>query len=192
MDDSVTFKEMNGAQTEHVIAMCSKGGAARAQVIQEGWLSARTNYGATMLMICAFRRDVVGAKALLEAGSNPNDQDNNGNAALHFAVLYDQVEIARALIDAGIDIDAQNSEGTTALLSALTARSMKVVYSLLERGADPCLKDRYGVNAFDVRLKDLNVLGDAWLGALAQAEAKKLSQTVKVPDDSKKHKPTRM
>ena len=52
-------------------------------------------------------------RLLLEAGANPNLQDEFGMTALHAAVGVGSLDIARMLLDAGADATIENDEGET-------------------------------------------------------------------------------
>ena len=51
--------------------------------------------------------------ALLEAGANPNLQDNSGKSPLHYAAAYGIPKIVSALLDAGADPAANDKSGKT-------------------------------------------------------------------------------
>lgn len=50
------------------------------------------------------------AKALIDAGTDVNAQDEEGNTPLHNAR---NAKVAKALIDAGADVNALNDSGNT-------------------------------------------------------------------------------
>jgi len=76
--------------------------------------------------------DVV--QVLLEAGASVDDEDYEGNTALHFATSADVVE---ALIMAGADVDHENRESKTPGRLALDRPDMEVVEALISGRADP-------------------------------------------------------
>lgn len=57
--------------------------------------------------------DVI--RALLEAGGNACDRDNNGRTPLHWAAFFGMIDRARILIYAGAEVNARDSEGQTPL-----------------------------------------------------------------------------
>lgn len=124
------------------------------------------------------KSDVV--KFLLEAGANPNLQDNWGNSALMFLpnkgikiaeelfkykanpnLKNDNEEtplmkieydrdIAQLLIKNGAIIDVQNKSGNTALMLRVRTIPYFMVKTLLESGANPNIKNKYGKTAYEM------------------------------------------
>lgn len=92
------------------------------------------DFGTTALHQAAehSHKDVV--DALLEAGSNIDDEDNEGATALHFATSAAVVE---ALITAGADVDHENRQGNTPGRIALGRKNVAVVEALVRGRADP-------------------------------------------------------
>ncbi len=80
----------------------------------------------------------------MEAGADPNAQDDNGLTPLHSAILYEaDIEFAQALLDAGADPTIADSNGDTPLhLLALTgserwySEGVDMVEALVNAGAD--------------------------------------------------------
>ena len=70
---------------------------------------------------------------LLEMGADIEANDN-GNTALHIAVIYKDLEIMRELLRRGADIEATNNNGCTALFLARVYKNVKVIKELLEHG----------------------------------------------------------
>jgi ankyrin repeat protein len=91
-------------------------------------------YGTTALHQAAgnSHKDVL--EALLEAGSNVDDEDIKGSTALHYATSASVVE---ALIMAGADVDHEDREGKTPGRIALDCNNMAVVGALVSERADP-------------------------------------------------------
>ena len=54
-------------------------------------------------------------QALIAAGANVNQQDNNGRTPLHWAAYNGHQAIVQALIDAGANVNQQNYDGRTPL-----------------------------------------------------------------------------
>ncbi len=77
------------------------------------------------------------AKALLEAGADPNARGDYRDTPLHSAF---SPEIATLLLDAGADIDAQDHVSDTALHGACSSGHIELVRLLLERGANPNIR----------------------------------------------------
>lgn len=61
------------------------------------------------------------AKDLLDQGANVNIKDNDANknrTCLHWAVLYNNLDLIKLLIDHGAAINAKDSDGQTPLYEA--------------------------------------------------------------------------
>src|SRR5215471_1932317 len=70
--------------------------------------------GQTPLMLAVMKGSHQIVEMLLEAGADPNAQDNTGATAL--MLIWDcDIEITKALIEAGADQELRNNAGETAL-----------------------------------------------------------------------------
>ncbi|MEZ6072245.1 MAG: SDR family NAD(P)-dependent oxidoreductase [Pirellulales bacterium] len=88
--------------------------------------------GSSPLIIAAvFGRTEV-AKALIEAGSDVDQANNDGSTALHVAALFCHTDIVDALLENGADKNVKNNAGSTALdLVSGPFESMKGTYDFL-------------------------------------------------------------
>ena len=91
-------------------------------------------------------------EACLEAGTDPNARDADGNTPLHWIERNhaDKGRAAALLLAAGADPNARNNQGRTPLIEALDSRDnadFEVTVVLLEAGADPNAQDQYGETA---------------------------------------------
>lgn len=80
---------------------------------------------------------------LLQAGHDPDQADENGRTALHFAVARHQGRgylYVLELLRFGADSNIRDSTGATALRYAAENGSVGIVTLLLESGADPNLR----------------------------------------------------
>ena len=69
----------------------------------------------TPLMAAAVKGHIEIAKALVEAGADPNLTDANGATALHYAVLFNNQELATLLMDANASAFMKNDGGQSPL-----------------------------------------------------------------------------
>jgi len=65
-----------------------------------------------------------------------NDEDENGNSSLIFAVLQGKEDLVRALVDQGAFVNHQNLNGETALYWASSSGLEQIVDILVENGAN--------------------------------------------------------
>ncbi len=90
----------------------------------------------TPILIHATRKGKLKVvEALLEGGALPNLRDPHNWAALHFACLFDYVDIARALVAKGADVRAETPLGMTPLHFAVQERDPELVKLMLDHGA---------------------------------------------------------
>ena len=82
-------------------------------------------------------------KKLLKKGADINQVDNLKNTALHYAVLYQDIELAIILIMNGADVNKQNLKGKTPLHIAVQNEDPMLSSILLDSGADMEIKDIY-------------------------------------------------
>lgn len=102
-------------------------------------MNLKDSKGFTPLHWCALR-GLVGdnqhqvAKALLEAGANPNEVTASGDSALTWAVETGNLLLVAALLDGGADIN--QVANTTPLMVAARNGDKEVAELLIRRGAD--------------------------------------------------------
>jgi uncharacterized protein len=85
------------------------------------------------------RADAV--MTLLANGADAAAADNDGNTALHGAVLSAEPTVAAMLLDAGAPLNALNRNGASALSVACRAANWALARFMLDRGAKPALVD---------------------------------------------------
>ncbi len=102
----------------------------------------------TPLHYAAADGKAVDVAKLLQAGADPNAQDENGWTPLHFAAQSVSSDIAKALLAAGAKVDTKDSRGNTPLFRAVfSSKGDGSVISLLRgAGADPNSKNESGVS----------------------------------------------
>jgi ankyrin repeat protein len=113
------------------------------------------------------------AQILLDAGADPNQQNDNGAAAIHSIATWVEKDPEAALTllrEHGADIDLRNQQGMTALLlAARYGTSIRTLERLLAHGADPNARDDKGntlLHAAAMNSKDGNLARYDWVLAI--------------------------
>ncbi len=104
-----------------------------------GCLAVSFNTFAVELIEAARNQDSESVQALLNAGTNPNEQQTDGATALHWAVYLEDLEMVSVLIDAGANANAVNRLGASPLYVAAKSGHGELIKQLLDAGADPNL-----------------------------------------------------
>ena len=108
-------------------------------------VNAMNNRGQTALWFACCSGQMEFVKILLDAGSDSNIADKNGESCLHAAVYGScNAETIQNIIDHGALVNAANKDGATALLLACGSAQSKIVNVLLKAKADPNIPDRHG------------------------------------------------
>ncbi len=79
-------------------------------------------------------------KLLLNAGADPNIQDNKERTPLHHAAQFDCVESIEMLLNAGADQNIKDKEGKIPLHYATEFKCFGSIETLLNAGANPDMK----------------------------------------------------
>ena len=114
--------------------------------------------GWTPLMYTARQGSIDSARALIEAGANPNLTDPDGTTATVIAIINAHFDLAAMLAEKGADLNIADSSGMTALYAAVDMHTLAPMLSrpapkvldkldsaalvpvLLKHGADPNLR----------------------------------------------------
>jgi len=91
-----------------------------------------------------FAADPHALALLLSHGANPDARDNRRRTALHLAAEHREARSLRLLLDHGADIDAQDISDQTPLYEAVVNDFVEGAELLLERGADPAIPTKGG------------------------------------------------
>ena len=105
--------------------------------------------GMTPLMNAALKGAASHVQALIEAGGRVDLTDANGNQALWFACVSDDLETVNLILSAGADIDHVNESGATALMYAASAGKARALAALLAGGANLRI-EMGGLSALDM------------------------------------------
>jgi ankyrin repeat protein len=122
----------------HYAAFCGLREIAKVLVNEhpQSVNSQSINGASTPLHLALHEGHVDLARMLVECGTDPLAQDEDGWTALHFASRDGHVDLARMLIERGADGSNQNEEGPTALHLALENNHVDLAWILLEHGVD--------------------------------------------------------
>jgi ankyrin repeat protein len=116
--------------------------------------------GWTPLMYAARQGSLDAARALMEAGANPNLTDPDGTTATIIAIINAHFDLAAMLAEKGADLNVADSSGMTALYAAvdmhtlgpMLSRPAPKVTDKLDAGALVPVLLKHGANP-DLRLK---------------------------------------
>jgi ankyrin repeat protein len=99
--------------------------------------------------------DVATTRALLEAGADPNETDDDGFTLLYQTAINNHPDVARLLIERGARVNDVDRRGMTSLLYAASADfgDRAMVDLLLKMGANPAARTKEGLTAQDLARK---------------------------------------
>lgn len=117
-DDSWNFKDKNGNELLHAVAMSPMGNSNDIEAfLQKGAdINSRNKDGQTPLMIAAKRGAVYPLQEFIKNGADINLKDKNGKTALHYAAELGHFNIVNELLDnSTVLMNEKDSNGNTPL-----------------------------------------------------------------------------
>ncbi len=94
-------------------------------------------YNDKEFIIAASRNNIKKVQNLINAGTNVNAVEKEGNTALIIAAIIGRTDIVKELINAGADLNLkENLVGNTALIAAARFGHLDIVKELIKAGAD--------------------------------------------------------
>ena len=143
-DPKVT--DINGNTCLHCAARndcCTE--VLQAIISHGGDVNATGFHNKTALMNSCTNRNKDAIKILLDAGTDPNITDINGDTYLHCVTENDcSTEILQAIICHGGNVNATGFHNKTALMIACRKRNKNAINVLLDAGTDPNITDING------------------------------------------------
>ena len=99
----------------------------------------------TALTNTCINKDESAINVLLNARTNPNITDADGDTCLHTAAIKEcSKEVLQAIIDHGVDVNATNKRNQTVLTIAYTNKDESAITVLLNARANPNIADADG------------------------------------------------
>ncbi|XP_072554919.1 ankyrin repeat domain-containing protein 6-like isoform X2 [Paramormyrops kingsleyae] len=136
------------ALSERLIVASYRGQAENViQLINRGARVAVTKYGRSPLHLASHKGHTEVVRILLQAGCDPDIEDDGGQTALHRAAVVGNTVIIKALIQDGCSLDRQDKDGNAALHEASWHGFSESVKLLVRGGANVHAKNRGGNTA---------------------------------------------
>ena len=110
----------------------------------------RNDKGDSRLRPAAYTGPAAAARAILEAGGDPELANDRGQTPLAGAAFKGDAEIVRLLLEHGAQVDGAGDGTRTALMVAAMFDRTEIVDLLLAHGADPARRDASGMSAADM------------------------------------------
>jgi len=157
IENGVDFSNINinGLPMLHVVLELQKLDYFNMLLKHDIDFTKNDNQGRSSLSKLVFAYDELDSfsllvKEMLAQGLDINDQDKQGESAMHAAGFTGNLEIFKILVSNGAEIDIANENGHTPLMDAAWLGNIDILEYLLDQGADPLLKDNDGLNALKI------------------------------------------
>ncbi len=144
---------------QHWQAQAESGSAHDLNQTQRNWLlshgfdpedlNSRVELGMSPLMLAALQGEHALVEALLMAGADPRQVNDDEHHALWFACVHGDIALVRTLIAAGCELNNRNVNGVTCVIYAASTGKLEVLQTLIEAGADLSIATHDGVNALE-------------------------------------------
>jgi ankyrin repeat protein len=118
--------------------------------IRDGKPKLGAGWAVKILGAAVAQNDEKIAKAVLEAGADPDTPDIRGTTPLIAATRNGNVALMERLIAAGADINLPDANGTTPLMCSVSPYNNAALKCLMDRGAYIDPKDKNGMTALDL------------------------------------------
>ena len=112
-------------------------------------LNSRVEMGMSPLMMAALKGEHELVDALLAAGADPRQVNDDEHHALWFACVHGDVALVEKLIACGSDIDNRNINGVTCAIYAASTGKLDVLKTLVDAGANLGIRTHDGVDALE-------------------------------------------
>lgn len=112
-------------------------------------LNSRVGMGMSPLMHAALKGEHELLDALLEAGADPRQVNDDEHHPLWFACVNGDTRLVEKLIASGSDINNRNVNGVTCAIYAASTGKLEVLQILVEAGANLAISTHDGVDVLD-------------------------------------------
>ena len=112
-------------------------------------LNSRVEMGMAPLMIAALKGEHELVDALLAAGADPRQVNDDEHHALWFACVNGDTKLVEKLIACGSNLDNRNINGVTCAIYAASTGKLDVLKTLVDAGANLGIRTHDGVDALE-------------------------------------------
>ncbi|KAL2346750.1 hypothetical protein Fmac_000750 [Flemingia macrophylla] len=109
-------------------------------------------------LFAADRNSDLLLRRLLEKGSDPNEENNDGQTALHIAASKGHIHCVTLLLEYGADPNRRDNDGNVPLWEAIKGRHEPVIKLLIDNGADISYADAGNLACTAVEQNNIELL----------------------------------